>query len=77
MALSEPPNIKIIKDTDGNVRPETTEEHEKRIKKESEERYEREITEIMTKGDFTRKQAIYIHKMKQDYITQFVQECIK
>ena len=65
--LYEPPEPRLYKDKDDNLQIETDDEMTKRIKKEAKDKYERELKEIM-KNDFTRKQAIYLHKMKQDFI---------
>lgn len=66
MAVFEKPDLRLINDEDGKLRPETIEEYKDRLKKQAEKQYDIEIKEIM-EFDFTRKQAKYIHKMKRDF----------
>lgn len=64
MALFEGPDLKWIKDKNGNPRIETLKEYDKRIKKETEERYEEEI-KIITDAGFTRSQAEYLYHITE------------
>jgi len=53
----------FIKDKNGNLRSETDDELEKRLKKEEKDEYEKNIKSIMKNG-FTRKQANYLYGME-------------
>jgi len=64
--LYEEPEPRLYKDKDGNLQIETHDEMMSRIKKADNDRYEKELKEIM-KNDFTRKQAIYLHKMNINF----------
>ena len=54
---------KIIDDGKGGFREETWREEKARIEKEQNEKYEKNITEIMKSG-FTRNQAEYLYKLE-------------